>query len=108
MSGLDALNSPQLGLSATDRSLGALERVRSNARSGRTEEAAKQFESFLARTLVSEMRRGLSEGFFQGAGSDTYNAWLDEHLGETLTRTDALGLSGMVKAAVGQLAEAAE
>ena len=67
--------------------------------------AAHEFEALLARVLVREMRRGVSTGLFgSGAGADTYEGWFDEHLGEALADRDALGLSGMVKVALGRAA----
>ncbi len=81
------------------RALGALHR-------GSDEEAAKAFESFFATMFVREMRKSLPSGFFAGAGADVYASWLDDHLGETLAARDALGLAGLLKAAVARAREA--
>ncbi len=77
-------------------------------RRGSDEEAARAFESFFATMLVREMRKSLPSGFFAGPGADVYTSWLDEHLGETLAAHDALGLAGLLKAAVARAREVAE
>jgi Rod binding domain-containing protein len=60
--------------------------------------AGKQFEQLLAGMLVRELRRALPNGFFgQEMGADTYESWLDEHLGRALSESGALGIAGMVK-----------
>lgn len=61
-------------------------------------EAARKFETLIATLLVKELRRGLPEGFFgAGPGSDVYEGWLDERLGENLASSWKLDLAGMVK-----------
>jgi Rod binding domain-containing protein len=86
--------------------LGALDDARGRAAErslrGKDAEAGHAFESFFAQMFVREMRRGLPEGFFGGAGADVYSSWLDEHLGESLAKDDALGIAGMVRAALGR------
>ena len=54
------------------------------------DEAAAAFESYFATLLVRELRRGLPEGLFSGAGSDVYSSWFDEQIGATLSERDAL------------------
>jgi Rod binding domain-containing protein len=71
-------------------------------RLGKDEQAAHAFESFFAQVFVREMRRGLPQGFFGGAGSDVYSSWLDQHLGDTLASTGALGVGDLVRAALGR------
>jgi Rod binding domain-containing protein len=71
-------------------------------RGGKDERAAHAFESFFAQMFVREMRRGLPEGFFGGAGADVYSSWLDENLGEALAKHDALGIGALVRAALGR------
>jgi Rod binding domain-containing protein len=75
------------------------------ARSGdeaQANDAAHQFEALFATTLVREMRKGLSDGFFgSGAGADVYEGWLDEHVGRTLAETGALDLAGVIKVNLG-------
>ena len=73
------------------------------------EETAKAFESLFARMLVKELRKGLPNGpFGGGAGSDVFEGWFDEHLGDTLVARDGLGLAGMVKASVGRISDTAD
>jgi Rod binding domain-containing protein len=74
------------------------------ANEGRPEEAAKAFEGILARLLVKEMRRGLTEGVFgEGSGSDVFESWFDEHIGKSLAESNALGIAGIVKTGLGAL-----
>lgn len=72
-------------------------------------EAGKQFEQLLAGMLVRELRRALPNGFFgQEMGADTYESWLDEHLGRALSESGALGIAGMVKAGLERQGGASE
>jgi len=71
--------------------------------------AARQFEAMLASMLVKEMRSSLSEGFFgKGAGGDVYGGWLDEHIGATLARRDALHLESTLRESLDRKARQAE
>lgn len=67
---------------------------------GSPEESAKvpgQFSKLLATMLVKEMRQALPEGFFgEGAGSDIFDGWLDEHLGTAIADRDGLHLENMI------------
>jgi len=66
--------------------------------------AAERFQTLFATMLVREMRRALPEGFFgKDAGADTFDSWLDDHLGKTLAEQDALGLAGMLKTSIADL-----
>ena len=57
----------------------------------------RQFSKLLATMLVKEMRRALPEGFFgEGAGSDIFDGWLDEHMGAALADRDGLRLEDMI------------
>jgi Rod binding domain-containing protein len=57
----------------------------------------RQFSKLLATMLVKEMRRALPEGFFgEGAGSDIFDGWLDEHMGSALADRDGLRIEGMI------------
>lgn len=70
---------------------------------GDAEDTARQFENLFAVMLVRELRRSMPQGpFGQGAGADVYEGWFDEHLGEALSRRDALGIAGMIKASMGR------
>ena len=66
------------------------------------EEAAEKMEALFASILVKELRRALPEGGFfgDGPGADTYNGWLDEHLGAQLAKSGALDMAGLVKTAI--------
>ncbi|QDV09973.1 flagellar rod assembly protein/muramidase FlgJ [Planctomycetes bacterium Poly30] len=64
---------------------------------GEPEMVAQEIESLFATLLVSEMRKGLGEGFFgSGAGSDTFNGWFDEEIGASLSARGSLGLADAV------------
>ena len=64
-------------------------------------EAAKQLEALFATVLVKELRRGLPNGFFGGStGSDTYDGWMDEQLGQALAESGALDLAGRIRTAL--------
>ena len=65
-------------------------------------EAGRRMEALFATMLVKELRRMLpNEGFFgSGPGADTFNAMLDEQLGEQLARRGALGIAGRVEVAL--------
>ena len=76
------------------------------ARNGKTDQAAKQFEELLATMLVRELRRGLPDGFFgAGAGSDVFEGWLDEHLGRSLARDGVFDLAQEVRVSLGASAD---
>lgn len=60
-------------------------------------DAPHQFSKLLATMLVKEMRQALPDGFFgEGAGSDIFNGWLDEHIGNSLAERDGLHLESMI------------
>ena len=60
-------------------------------------EVPRQFSKLLATMLVKEMRQALPEGFFgEGAGSDIFDGWLDEHIGSALAERDGLRLEEMI------------
>ncbi len=83
--------------------------ARSEAAGGDVDKAAFAFEKLLATMLVKEMNRTLPEGFFGGGvGSDTFNGWLEEHLGGALAETRALGIAESVRASILQQRQAAE
>lgn len=94
------LNLPQLDVMRTLASPGA---------NGDSAPAAQRFQSLLASMLVKEMRSSLSEGFFgSGAGGDVYGGWLDEHIGATLARRDALHLDATLRESLDRKARQAE
>lgn len=62
------------------------------------DEAARRLEALFATVLVKELRRGLPNGFFGGStGADTYDGWLDEHLGQAIAESGALDLAGRIR-----------
>ena len=64
--------------------------------------AADEFEKLMATMLVKEMRSSLKDGFFpSGPGNDTYNAWFDEKIAESMSKSNALGLAGQIKTSMG-------
>lgn len=70
---------------------------------GDTAETAKQFETLFATLLVRELRRSMPKGMFGDApGADVYEGWFDEQLGSALASREALGIAGMVRAALGK------
>lgn len=65
------------------------------------EVAAKEMESLFATLLVTEMRKGLGEGFFgTGKGADTFNGWFDEQLGASIADQGNLGIGEQVKESI--------
>jgi hypothetical protein len=83
---------------AFDKTLAAAKRA---ADGGKTKEAGQAIEKLLATMLVREMTRTLPNGFFgDGPGADTFNGWLEDHLGGALAEGQALGLSEAVQAAL--------
>lgn len=75
---------------------------RSDARVG------KQFEALLSSLLVKEMRSTLEGGFFgDGQGADTFNGWMDEHVGRMMADRGSLGLARVVDGEVARREEAA-
>ena len=60
-------------------------------------DAGKHFEAMFASMLAKELRSGLDEGFFgSGPGSDTFSAWMDEHVGRVMAEGGSLGIAEMV------------
>ncbi len=96
---MQALSRPISG-SAFDGRVAALQHSKHAEQDG---EVAREVEGLFAQLFVKELRRGLGEGFFgQGAGSDTFDGWLDEHLGESLTRDGVLDLAGRIRTSLEQ------
>lgn len=63
--------------------------------------AAREMESLFATMLVSELRKGLGEGFFgEGPGADTFNGWFDEQLGASLASRKSLGLADDIRESI--------
>lgn len=63
--------------------------------------AAREMESLFATMLVSELRKGLGDGFFgEGPGADTFNGWFDEQLGASVASRKSLGLADDIREAI--------
>jgi Rod binding domain-containing protein len=100
----DALGSLSAQASSIARSsdLAQATKASAQARSGKVDDAIKHFEELLSTMLVREMRRGVDEGFFGGgAGADTFEGWLDEHLGRSLARDGVFDLAQAVRVSIG-------
>lgn len=101
--------SPQLAGLNTNSLLGDALKAQDSADAGEAKLAADKFEALLATTLVKEMRKSLPDGFFgDGAGSDVFEGWLDEHVGKALASSGALDLAGMIKTGIGTKQAASE
>ncbi len=94
-----------------DMMAGRVSRVAAGSDEGTPETVAREMESLFATMLVSELRKGLGEGFFGGgAGSDTFNGWFDEQIGASLASRSSLGLADQIRESIvrEQAAAAAE
>lgn len=100
---MDELTLQRAATSArNDLLAGRISRVSGGAQDeAEPEMVAQEMESLFATLLVSEMRKGLGDGFFgTGAGSDTFNGWFDEELGSSLSSRGSLGLADAVREAM--------
>lgn len=71
--------------------------------------APQELERLFATFVVKELKKTLPDGFFgQGAGSDVYEGWLEDHLGRSLADSGALDLAGSIKASIDSKTRAAE
>lgn len=78
-----------------------LDAARGAAGHGNVDEAARSFEKLFATLLVREMSATLKDGFFgDGPGADTFQGWMEEHLGDALSRGRGLGIAEAVRAAL--------
>jgi Rod binding domain-containing protein len=100
---MDGFSLPGLEASAgQNMSKAQLEKAQRLGETKQVSKAAEEFEKLMSTLLVKEMRTSLKDGFFpSGPGNDTYNAWFDEKIAESLTRSNALGLAGQLKASMG-------
>ena len=86
-------STPALPPVAQSVGLRRLEAAQRELRNGDHGDAAREFERLFATLLVKEMRATLPEGFFgEGAGSDVFDGWFDEHTGSALSEGRGLGL----------------
>ena len=72
----------------------AIERART------TREAADQFETYLARIMVREMRKTVPEGLFAGPAMEMFSDLFDEELAARISSGPGLGLSDALVAAM--------
>ena len=94
-----------------DMMAGRVSRVAAGSNEGTPDTVAREMESLFATMLVSELRKGLGEGFFGGgAGADTFNGWFDEQIGASLASRSSLGLADQIRESIvrEQAAAAAE
>ncbi|MEC8495373.1 MAG: rod-binding protein [Planctomycetota bacterium] len=110
---MDGLGLPTAARTAgvNDMMVGRVSRVASGSDQGTPEAVAREMESLFATMLVSELRKGLGEGFFGGgAGADTFNGWFDEQIGASLASRSSLGLADQIRESImrEQAAAAAE
>lgn len=90
--------SQSVSIDAYARSRAAVDDVLRTQREGDDESTARAFEALFATLLVRELRRTLPGGLFGGGpGADSYEGWFDEHVGNVLAESEALGLAGMVR-----------
>ena len=100
---MDGLGLPTAARTAglNDMMVGRVSRVASGSDQGTPEAVAREMESLFATMLVSELRKGLGEGFFGGgAGADTFNGWFDEQLGASIAEQGNLGIGEQVKESI--------
>lgn len=84
-----------------DLSAGRISRLTQGADESRPATVAREMESLFATLLVSELRKGLGEGFFgKGPGADTFNGWFDEQIGASLASRSSLGLTEQIQEAI--------
>lgn len=100
---MDGLGFEKMGQKALSSDLfaGRISRVAANADESAPESVAREMESLFATMLVTELRKGLGEGFFgSGAGADTFNGWFDEQIGSSLASRSSLGLASQIKESI--------
>lgn len=84
-----------------DRFAGRVSRMSRSAEDTAPEVAAREMEALFATMLVSELRKGLGEGFFgDGAGADTFNGWFDEQIGTSIASRGSLGLADQIRESI--------
>lgn len=84
---IDGLRPDIQSLHALGNDAEALERARTSR------EAAQQFETYMARILVREMRKTVPEGLFSGPAMDMFSDLFDEELAERISNGGSLGLA---------------
>lgn len=80
---------------------GRVSRLASEDAATEAEAVSREMESLFATLLVTELRKGLGEGFFgSGPGADTFNGWFDEQIGASLASRSSLGLTEQIQEAI--------
>jgi len=90
---------------------GRISRIENGSDESEPAAVAREMESLFATLLVTELRKGLGEGFFgSGPGADTFNGWFDEQIGSSLASRSSLGLADQIQDSIlrEQQARAAE
>ncbi|QDU70080.1 rod-binding protein [Engelhardtia mirabilis] len=93
----------EAGIDAGIGGLRKADQLKARMQNAGVDKVAREFERLFASMLVKEMRATLQDGMFgKGAGSDTYGAWFDEHIGASLADTGALDMAGILRAGLPQ------
>ncbi len=81
-----------------DPDLDRLTRLSASRDARGVEEVARKLEGVFFTMMVKQMRESLSEkGLFgDGPGSDTYNGFFDDMMGDSLSQSGDLGIAEMV------------
>lgn len=100
MQGL-SFESTSAGRVASSLTNGRISRMENGKDESEPAAVAREMESLFATLLVTELRKGLGEGFFgSGPGADTFNGWFDEQLGASLASRSSLGLADQIQASI--------
>ncbi len=97
---MDGLSFKTTGASRVTGNLtnGRISRVGNGNGESEPAAVAREMESLFATLLVTELRKGLGEGFFgSGPGADTFNGWFDEQIGASLASRSSLGLADQIQ-----------
>ena len=105
MSGLPAFNSSSVMSSRDDAKLKQLEMISTRSKSGKMNDremrdVANQFENMIFRLLIKEMRKTIPDnGFIQKSHAmKMYQEIADDYMIEDLTRSNDLGIEGLIYA----------
>ena len=58
-----------------------------------TQEAARDFESYMVETMIREMRKTLPEGMFQSTGTEMFSGMFDQALAQEIASAGGMGLA---------------
>ena len=77
-----------------DRLISAAASADKGAPSDKTKKAAEEFEAYMLKLLLGEMRKGgMPSGLFQDSASDNYRAMLDDALTRRAAEAGTFGLA---------------